>query len=191
MNPVIIIAGPTAVGKTEITLELAKQLGVSRGSLRKAIAVLLSRSLLVQVHGRGTFVSPFVFEHSWAGRLVGVSEELMLAGIPFETRVLEQKLIQAPPKEAARLDILPGQEVIFLKRLRLVENDPLVLQESYFRADLYPEQDGARLLRVARRPRIELALLDPPPQLPQPFGPEGIPRPRIAAGRIFNPAMTL
>ena len=119
-------------------VELAKQLGVSRGSLRKAIAMLLSRNLLVQVHGRGTFVSPFIFEHSWAGRLVGVSEELMLAGIPFETRVLEQKLIQAPPKEAARLDILPGQEVIFLKRLRLVENDPLVLQESYFRADLYP-----------------------------------------------------
>jgi len=120
-------------------VDLAHQLGVSRGSLRKAIAMLLSKNLLVQVHGRGTFVSPFIFEHSWAGRLVGVSEELMLAGIPFEIRVLEQKLIQVPPKEAARLDIQPGQEVIYLKRLRLVENDPLVLHESYFRADLYPE----------------------------------------------------
>ena len=120
-------------------VELARQLGVSRGSLRKAIGLLLSKNLLVKVHGRGTFVSPFIFEHSWAGRLVGVSEELMLAGIPFETRVLEQKLIQVQPKEAARLDIQPGQEVIFLKRLRLVENDPLVLHESFFRADLYPE----------------------------------------------------
>ena len=69
-------------------IELAKQLGVSRGTLRKAISQLIKKNLLVQIHGRGTFVSPFIVEQPWAGRLMGVYEELMLMGIPFTTEIL-------------------------------------------------------------------------------------------------------
>ena len=72
--------------------------------------MLLSKNLLVQVHGRGTFVSPFIFEHSWAGRLVGVSEELMLAGIPFEIRVLEQKLSRFHPRKPPVWIFNPGRK---------------------------------------------------------------------------------
>lgn len=112
-------------------IELAKQLDVSRGTLRKSISQLIQKNLLVQIHGRGTFVSPFVVEQSWAGRLVGVYEELMVMGIPFVTTVLENKIIPASTKIAEELGLEPEHPVFYLKRLRQVEDKPLVIMENY------------------------------------------------------------
>ena len=118
-------------------IELAKQLSVSRGTLRKAISKLIDKNLLVQIHGKGTFVSPFVVEQTWAGRLVGVYDELMLMGIPFTTRIIEQSIIPAPTKEAEQLGLKTGEPIYRLKRLRMVENAPLVVLENYLDANRY------------------------------------------------------
>ena len=118
-------------------IELAKQLGVSRGTLRKATSKLIDKNLLVQIHGKGTFVSPFVIEQTWAGRLVGVYDELMLMGIPFTTQIIEQSIIPAPPKEAEQLAIKTGQPIYKLRRLRMVDNAPLVVLEHYLDATKY------------------------------------------------------
>lgn len=123
-------------------IELARMLEVSRGSLRKAISQLIKKNLLVQIHGRGTFVSPFVFEQSWSGNLMGVSEELLLLGIPFETEVLEQNIIPAPANIADALNLNPGEPVFYLKRLRRVEGSPLVLHENFFSGKKYHELLG-------------------------------------------------
>jgi len=112
-------------------VDLAKELEVSRGSLRKAISLLIHKNLLVQVHGKGTFVAPFMVEQAWTGQL-SLYEELMLMGVPFETEVLEQKIIAAPEIEAAMLDVKPGDDLVYLKRLRRAGRTPLVLHESFF-----------------------------------------------------------
>ena len=118
-------------------IELAKQVSVSRGTLRKAISKLIEKNLLVQIHGKGTFVSPFIVEQTWAGRLVGIYDELMLMGIPFKTQIIEQDIIPAPPKEAEQLGLTPGQPIYHIKRLRSVENAPLVVMENYLDATQY------------------------------------------------------
>jgi DNA-binding GntR family transcriptional regulator/mannitol/fructose-specific phosphotransferase system IIA component (Ntr-type) len=114
-------------------VELAESLGVSRGSLRKAIGILIEKGLVVQIHGKGTFVGPPIYMQSFAGRL-SVYQDLMLMGVPFTTEVLEQRIMPAPDKEAHMLDISPAEAVFFLKRLRCVKGDPLVVQESFFPA---------------------------------------------------------
>ena len=118
-------------------IDLAKQFSVSRGTLRKAISKLIEKNLLVQIHGKGTFVSPFVVEQTWAGRLVGVYDELMLMGIPFSTHIIEQKIIPAQPKEADQLGLTPSHPIYKIKRLRSVENAPLVIMENYLDATKY------------------------------------------------------
>ena len=72
--------------------DLADKLGVSRGSLRKAIGVLVARGMLEQVHGKGTFVRDTMLEQTWASRLVSTSEELNQQGIPFTTEVLAKEI---------------------------------------------------------------------------------------------------
>lgn len=63
---------------------------------------------------------------SFAGRL-SVFQDLMLMGVPFVTEVLEQRIMPAPDKEARKLEIAPAEAVFFLKRLRRVKGDPLVI----------------------------------------------------------------
>ena len=93
--------------KLKAEVDLAAELNVSRGTVRKAIADLIAEGLLTQTHGRGTFVSPHVVEQPLADRLVTFSEDLISKGIPFETKVLEQAVVQAQGRVAAMLRTAP------------------------------------------------------------------------------------
>jgi DNA-binding GntR family transcriptional regulator len=120
-------------------VDLAKQLQISRGTLRQAMAILIENQIIKQVHGKGTFVGSVVFEQDWAYKLTTTSEELNWQGIPFETEVLE--LIQTQISDdriLSQLEQKPGQETILLKRLRRINGIPVVLHETFFPADLYP-----------------------------------------------------
>ena len=117
--------------KLKAEVDLAQDLNVSRGTIRKAIADLIADGLLTQTHGRGTFVSPHVVEQPLADRLVTFSEDLISKGIPFETRVIEQAVTPAQGRIAAMLRIAPGAEVFYLRRVRLVEGEPLILLNNY------------------------------------------------------------
>lgn len=111
--------------------ELAAQLGVSRGTLRKAITQLISEGLLVSIHGRGTFVESTVIEQPLAEELIAFSEALLEKKIPFQTRVHRQELIQPPQRVASLLSISPGQPVLLLERVRTVGAQPVVYLINY------------------------------------------------------------
>lgn len=117
--------------KLKAEADLAVELGVSRGTIRKALAELIAERLLVQTHGRGTFVAANVLEQPLAERLITFSEDLISRGIPFETRVLEQVIIPAVGRVALNLALPPEVKVFFLRRLRLVNQEPVILLHNY------------------------------------------------------------
>ena len=117
--------------KLKAEVDLAAELDVSRGTVRKAYADLIAEGLLTQTHGRGTFVSPHVVEQPLADRLVTFSEDLISKGIPFETRVIEQAILRAQGRVATLLRVPTGAEVFYLRRVRLVEGEPLILLNNY------------------------------------------------------------
>ena len=55
--------------------ELAAELGVSRGTLRRALSTLIAEGALVQVRGKGTFVTSTVVEPAIAQKLTSLSED--------------------------------------------------------------------------------------------------------------------
>jgi GntR family transcriptional regulator len=115
--------------------DLAEKLGVSRGSLRKAIGVLVARGMLEQVHGKGTYVRDTVLEHTWASRLVSMSEELNWQGIPFATEVLAQEICDPPESRIAQtLQLAPDAQVLHLLRRRFVNDDPIAVHQTFFPA---------------------------------------------------------
>lgn len=112
-------------------IDLAAELRVSRGTVRKAILELTADGLLLQIHGRGTFVSSERLEQPLAERLLTFSDDLLQKHIPFETHVLEQT-VAAPPSRAASLLGLPaGARALCLKRLRVVAGTTYVLLHNY------------------------------------------------------------
>lgn len=117
--------------KLKAEVDLAAELAVSRGTVRKAIAELMAEGLLIQTHGRGTFVAPHVVEQPLADRFVTFSEDLISKGVPFETRLLDQIVLAARGHVATLLRVSPGVRVFYLRRVRLVENQPLILLHNY------------------------------------------------------------
>lgn len=118
--------------------DLSVEMNVSRGTLRKAIAELIKEGMLVRSHGRGTFVASGALEQPLAERLVTFSEDLISRGIPFETKVLEQGVLTASGRIARRLNVAPGRELFFLKRVRLVEDAPVIVLHNYVLYDACP-----------------------------------------------------
>lgn len=124
--------------KLKAEVELASELSVNRGTVRKAIAQLINEGVLTSIHGRGTFVSSRGIEQPLAERLVTFSEELLSKGISFETRVLDKAVAEAGGPVASFLALAHGTLEFSLTRVRLVEGEPLALLKNHVRYTLCP-----------------------------------------------------
>lgn len=127
--------------------DMSAQLGVSRGTVRKAITELIAEGLLVRTHGRGTFVSGNALEQPLAERLVTFSEDLISQGIAFDTHVLEQRLIQPNQRVTSLLSVPAGGQVFFLKRIRSIGGQPITLLHNYVAYDRCPGIEAADFTR--------------------------------------------
>jgi DNA-binding GntR family transcriptional regulator len=127
--------------KVKAEVDLASDLDVSRGTIRKALEALIAEGLLTQTHGRGTYVTPHVLEQPLADRLVTFSEDLIGKGIAFETQVCEQMLIPARGRVAMQLNVSAGVQIFYLRRVRRVEGIPVALLNNYVVCDRCPGID--------------------------------------------------
>lgn len=117
--------------------DFARDLGVSRMTLRQALSRLEHRGLIVRVHGRGTFVAEPKL-HQRATTLRGFFRETIGQGVVPATRTLEKGAIYATRALAAELDIRIGEEVYKVVRLRSGRGAPVVLETSFFPASTFP-----------------------------------------------------
>lgn len=118
--------------------ELAEDFGVSRGTLRKALGSLISEGRLVQVRGKGTFVTASQAEPALAQNLTTLSEDFAARGVESEVRVVHCELEKAPSAIASLLDIAPQEEVLALRRIRSTTDGPVAYLINYVRASLAP-----------------------------------------------------
>lgn len=118
--------------------DLAKELGVSRGTLRRAVQTLAADGLLVQTRGRGTFVATTLVEPPLAQRLTTLSEAFIDAGHPLTTTVVSREVEPPPATVAALLEIDDDTRVLRLERVRHLEDAPVARLINYVRLDLAP-----------------------------------------------------
>jgi GntR family transcriptional regulator len=112
---------------------LCEEFGVSRMTARNAVQRLVQEGIVYRVPGRGTFVAePPV--HRQAGNLLSFTEEMRRRGRVPHSRVLLREVREPRPSEASALQLKPGETVIVLRRLRLADDEPIVIEEAVFPA---------------------------------------------------------
>lgn len=126
--------------------ELCRQLDVSRATLRQALAELEERGLITRHQGRGTFVTHERITAPLSGTF-SLREALAARGGAVVTRVLSQTTSDASRQLASELGCLPGDPLLHLERLWLVDGEPLVLESSYLPLAIFPGLEHADLAR--------------------------------------------
>ena len=109
---------------------LASLLGMSRGTVKRAIKTLVDEGLLVQIRGKGTFVTRPNITHPSGNCLLSFAESLHSQGIEFETQVLGQEVIAADEFLAEKLQVPVNAPVLFLRRARTVDGEPIMYIEN-------------------------------------------------------------
>ncbi|MDH5506666.1 MAG: GntR family transcriptional regulator [Anaerolineae bacterium] len=117
--------------------ELCSIYAVGRNTVRHAISELVNKGVLTTVHGVGTFVADNRLTKT-AEYLYGFTQEMQLRGHTVTNRVLEAKLMTADAVLSRRLEVQLGAEVVFLSRLRLMDNEPTALERAYLPHALCP-----------------------------------------------------
>ena len=110
--------------------ELMAMLHLSRGTVQKGIRSLVEEGLLVQQRGRGTFVVQPVMARPSGNQLHSFAESMVEQGIEFETRVVERRVERANRVCAKYLEIPEGSPYLYLVRVRIVSEEPVMLIES-------------------------------------------------------------
>ena len=109
--------------------ELAELAGVSRMTARQALARLEQNGVLDVRHGVGTFVAVRTLVYD-AVRLQAFSESARATGRTPSTRLLSLGNELAEPEVARQLRLQPGEMVITIRRLRLIDDEPILLETS-------------------------------------------------------------
>jgi len=114
--------------------ELRAQYGVSRHTVREAVRRLQSEGVIERGRGRGTFVTGTLIEQP-LGALYSLFRSVEAQG--FVQRSVVRYLEERRNEEAAKvLGRPPDEPLVYLERLRLADDQPIVLDCSWLPASL-------------------------------------------------------
>ena len=121
--------------------ELARELGVSPGTVRKALDSLEQDRLLLRRQGRGTFVA----DQTSRELAVRFSNIRNSAGqrIVGELQLLSQTKGAATATEQERLELTAGEPIVRTKRLRRDQGRAFMHEEACLAASRFPGLEGA------------------------------------------------
>jgi GntR family transcriptional regulator len=148
-----IVSGQWAAGSAIPTEEaLRERFGVSRVTVRRALADLASHALIERRHGLGTFVSerlPLRRPDPTLSMLDGLKKSAAETSV----EVLHVRHEVPPPLVARQLQLMPSGEAVHALRLRRIDKVPVMLTDAWV-----PERLGRRLTAasLAKRPLYEL-----------------------------------
>lgn len=142
-------------------IELARQLRVSRPTVRRAIALLANKGLVIRRHGIGTLVVPVRVRRPV--RLSSLYDDLKEAGQAPTTQLLAFETVSAPSEVASKLHLSDGSRVMHIERLRFASEQPIALMRNFLPLSLQEVVTeaglkGTGLYRLLRQGGIQMRL---------------------------------
>ena len=137
-----IRAGSLPVGtRLENEVALARELGLSRPTVRAAFGYLAERGMVARKRGYGTVVTREKLNRDV--QLTSLHDDLIRAGQQPATKVLRNEVAVASESVAAALELPEGSLVICLERIRFADGEPIALMHNFLPAALVRLNDEA------------------------------------------------
>ena len=116
--------------------ELCRMYGVSRTVVREALSELVHDRFIYRIQGKGTFISGRKEEQDYAGSNIGFSGEMIGKGRKVMTKILKQTLAEPSGREQRLLRLISPQQIVQIRRLMYIDDQPRLLVDMSFPADL-------------------------------------------------------
>lgn len=117
--------------------QLCDHFTISRSTVRQALGELTSEGYLERHKGKGTMILPKKIKQEFLDVLESFNDEMQEKGLTPHTQVLALELVVPPPAVASGLLVSQGEKVVHLKRLRSIDNEPIVLVSTYLPTHVY------------------------------------------------------
>jgi len=119
--------------------ELCETYGVSRTVVRQALRELEAESAIVRRKGKGTFVAKPKISEGLIQKLTGFYQDMTERGLIPGTKVLFQEIVPANTKIAGYLDVPVGTDIVEIKRVRYIHDEPIQLVTTFIPLYLSPK----------------------------------------------------
>jgi GntR family transcriptional regulator len=126
---------------------VARVFGVSRPTATRAIHGFVDQQQLTRTPGRGSF---FRSKQRLDLTLLANSLSVLEAVRPphrLETKVITQTLTGSIPQDVQDLGLTAGSAAVYLRRLRSIDGQPVMVCDSYLPAELFPGLQNEELVR--------------------------------------------
>jgi GntR family transcriptional regulator len=123
--------------------ELMAQHGVSRATVRAAIAALVADGRLAKVAGKGTVVTRPRVESQL--HLASFTQDMRRRGHRPTTQLLACAAEPADEPLVKALDLAPAASVWRIERVRLADDEPMAIETSWYPESLFPHLDAEDL----------------------------------------------
>ena len=117
--------------------ELCHIYDVSKATVRQAVSALARQGYLRRQQGKGTFVCKRVIADDLSF-FTSFREQMFEAGVNFATKVLVKTTTMPTEDLALNLETPDDRHLVFLRRLRTVDGEPILLEEAFLPLHVCP-----------------------------------------------------
>lgn len=121
---------------------LSEMYHVSRSSIKRALDVLVQQGIIFKKRGSGTFINPLYLKNRamfrYEGSNLGITDSFKFDGKKQGIQLLNYRVIPAPKEIQQDLFLEDGEYVYKIERLRLIDDQPFMIETGYIPIKILP-----------------------------------------------------
>ena len=137
-----ILNGDYANMKLPDERSLSSDYGVSRSSIKRALGILAQQGIIFKKRGSGTFINPLYLKNQamfrYEGSNLGITDSFKLDGKKQGIKLLNYQVVPASQEIQQDLFLNDNDFVYQIKRLRLIDDQPFMIETGYIPIKIMP-----------------------------------------------------